>query len=383
MATIDEDEIRIAEDFRKQLQERLPAYEGDRLKDQAVNEMRDNPQLEEFMSTLGLSDRENLRSNLFDEIETSALPNPRDDGFTHKIMQHHCEEVESACRRAEIPLRGGVSYGVSPTVDLNAERHAVPTTETSVVQVTAGFILFCSHLSKALALSMPHKLVGELMSLDSSPEEVMKRVGSDANLKRLWFELFGSYAYGGGPLDMEWQIVPHPYSLTRSMLLPAFELFAIAHEYGHHVVKHGAVDSLEVGGEPEASNQEFEADMFALGLCRYIERDKKQPNVFLVSGVAPVVLLKCLDLVRRTKAIFAGRKFSAKESNTHPETEERILAFDYYIDGISPDLADNFRQLRQNYCAIIEAIWNKFRPMYVRMYDDGLRLNNDQSSWLP
>jgi hypothetical protein len=96
-----------------------------------------------------------------------------------------------------------------------------------------------------------------------------------------------------------------------------------------------------------------------------------------------VVLLKCLDLVRKTKGIFAGREFRAEGSNTHPETEERILAFDSYIDGISPDLANNFRQMRQNYCAAIEAIWNKFKPMYARMHDDGLRLQDERSTWLP
>jgi hypothetical protein len=377
----DEDEMKIADDFRRQLQERFPAYEGDAAKD--VDEMRDNPKLEEFMSTLGLGAGRNLIGNLLDELGAKVVPNPRDDPFTHKIIQDMCTEVESACRRAGVPLRGGVSYGVSPTFAVNAEMHAVPTTETSVVQVSAGFLLFCSHLSKAVSQSIPHELVGDVVSLDSDPSMVMKRVAGDADLKRLWLELFGAYAYGGGPLDIEWRIVPHPHSLTRAMLLHAFELFAIAHEYGHHVTEDVAMDVLEVGGDPEALSKEFEADVFAFLLCRYIEREKNQPNVFLISGVAPVILLKCLDLVHRTRGIFAGREVLEGVSNTHPETEERISAFDLYDDGTSPELANKFRQMRLNYCKIIDTIWTELRPLYVRMYENGLRVEESQATWLP
>jgi hypothetical protein len=379
----DDEEIKIADDFRRQLQERFPAYGGDRAKKDVLNWVKGNPKLEEFISTLGANARKELLDEMHVELEATPLPNPRDEPFTHRIIQELCNTVESACRRAGVPLRGGVAYGVSPTFAPNAEQHPVPTTGTSVVELSAGLISFCSHLSKALSWSIPHQSVENSLKLDHQPAEVLKRIGSDTELKRLWLELFGAYAYGEGPLDVEMRIIPYPYSLTRALLLRAFELFAVAHEYAHHVAEHGAMESLGVGGDPDSSRKEIEADMFAIALCRYIEQEEKQPNLFVVSGAAPVVLLKCLDYVRRTRKIFAGRDSSEEASSTHPETEERVLAFDSYVDGIPPGLAANFQQTRHDLCALIDAVWTRLRPLYVQMYEDGLRVEDNPVAWLP
>ena len=137
-------------------------------------------------------------------------------------------------------------------------------------------------------------------------------------------------------MNVRWQIVPYPQSLTRGLLLAAFERFAIAHEYGHHIEAHGELESVRVGGDPDAHDKEIKADIFAVALCRYMERRNKHPNVFLYSGAGPVLLLKCLDYVRRTRRIFAsGEDVTIGSTNTHPETDERILAFESYDDAFS------------------------------------------------
>jgi hypothetical protein len=178
-------------------------------------------------------------------------------------------------------------------------------------------------------------------------------------------------------------IVPNPQSLTRVLLLQGFEQFAIAHEYAHHVAEHGMAESVRVGGDPESAEQEIEADIFAVALCRYIETRKQYPNTFLISGVAPVVLLKCLDYVRRTRRIFAGNEHSREKLGTHPETEERVLAFDSYVDGVPPKLAAAFQQMRHDVCSIIDTVWNRLSPLYRLMYEDGLRVEDSSVAWLP
>lgn len=304
--------------------------------------------------------------------------------MTRLIVRSICQRVETACREVGVPLRGGVAYGVSPTFELIAEQHPVPTTATSVIELSSGFINFCSHLSKAMSLSLLHENTGDSVRIDSAPSEVLKRIGSDPELRRLWLELFGAYAYGDGPLNVEWRIVPYPQSLTRAMLLSGFEQFAIAHEYAHHVEEHGRVESIGVGGDPDSPAQEIEADMFATALCRYMERHEKQPNIFLVSGAAPVLLLKCLDYVRRTRKIFSGGEVDPDESSgTHPETNERILAFNSYVDGLSSQEASAFQRLRQEFCFIADAVWIKLRLLYISMYENGLRREDNPISWLP
>lgn len=383
LATEDDEEKQIAEDFRRQLQERFPAYEGDRARDNVTNWVRGNSAvLQEFISTLGLSNGNALLDEMQLELENLPLPNPRDEPFTHQIIESLCHEVEAACREAGVPLRGGIAYGVAPTFELTAEQHPVPTTETSIVQLSAGFISFCSHLSKAMSMSLSHELVGSV-KVTYNAEDALKRIGVEPELKRLWLELFGAYAYGDGPLNIEMRVVPYPQSLTRALLLHGFEQFAIAHEYAHHVAEHGVAESISVGGNPESADQEIEADIFAVALCRYIETRKQYPNTFLVSGVAPVVLLKCLGYVRRTRRIFAGKEDSQEASSTHPETEERVLAFDSYVDGVPPGLAAAFQQMRHDVCSIIDTVWNRLSPLYRLMYEDGLRVADSPVAWLP
>lgn len=235
-----------------------------------------------------------------------------------------------------------------------------------------------------MSQSLLHENIGDSVQVGYHAGEILKRIGRESELKLLWLELFGAYAYGDGPLSIEWRIVPYPQSLTGSMLLSAFERFAIAHEYAHHVEAHGKTDSIGVGVDPESRDQEIEADMFAIALCRYMEGRKKEPNVFLTSGAAPVLLFKCLDYVRCTKKIFAGGGAPPEESSdTHPKTVERILAFDSYVDGLSPQLVSGFQKLRQDFCSIVDAVWNKQRPLFTSMYDHGLRTEERSISWLP
>ena len=197
MATADDEEKQIAEDFRRQLQERLPAYDGDRTRDNVTNWVRDNSAvLQAFISTLGLSNRNDLLDQMQVELGNLSLPNPRDEPFTHQIIKSLCHEAEVACREAGVPLRGGIAYGVAPTFELTAEQHPVPTTETSIVQLSAGFISFCSHLSKAMSLSLSHELVEGSVKVTYNAKNALKNIGADPELKRLWLELFGAYAYG-------------------------------------------------------------------------------------------------------------------------------------------------------------------------------------------
>lgn len=305
--TTQDDERTIAEDFRRQLQERFPAYAGDRDKIDVATLIQSNlVKLRSSIAHLGSNSEKDLFDNLPSELVNTPLPNPRDEPLTHTIVRTICAEVEAACLEAGVPLRGGVAHGVSPTFDINAEQHQVPTTGTSVVELSFGFIAFCSHISKAMSRSLLHKVIEGSVQVGYDSTEILKQIRLEPELKMLWLELFGAYAYGDGPLNVEWRIVPYPQSLTRAMLLSAFERFAIAHEYAHHVEEHGRMESVGVGGDPESHGDEIEADMFAIALCRYMERREKQPNVYLVSGAAPVLLLKCLDYVRRTRQIFAG-----------------------------------------------------------------------------
>ena len=123
------------------------------------------------------SDNERL-DDILNELKDASLPNPRDEPLTHTIVRSICQEVEAACREAGVSLRAGVAYGASPTLEINAEQYPVPTTGTSVVELSVGFINFCSHLSKVISMSLIHDNSSEAMHVRYDSIEILNKIRS-------------------------------------------------------------------------------------------------------------------------------------------------------------------------------------------------------------
>jgi hypothetical protein len=64
----------------------------------------------------------------------------------------------------------------------------------------------------------------------------------------------------------------------RIMLLRAVELFALAHEYGHHVMRHGVTDTSE--DTTDHFFEEHQADIFARSASLEIGSREMPPNFY-------------------------------------------------------------------------------------------------------
>jgi hypothetical protein len=110
--------------------------------------------------TLGEANYEGIVESLKTDVAATELISPYDEPFTRTILKNLCGEVETACHELDIPLRSGVAYGSNGFLETEAARYSVFFTEASVVTFSIGFISFCSHASKPIAMSLPHKPVG-------------------------------------------------------------------------------------------------------------------------------------------------------------------------------------------------------------------------------
>jgi len=382
-----EEERSAAEDFRRQLQQRLPAGPADRSKEDVLRWVDESVDLLTEISSISWGPETSdstLVDRLREELEGIPLINPRDEPFTHAIMKTLCEEVETACGALGIPLHSGVAYGSSPTLDVDAARYAVHFTDASVITLSAGFISFCSHISKMFSLSLLHEPQGKMFSVCFKPSRVFAKIGSDPALKYYWTEIIGAYAFGSGPLIVKQQLVPSPASITRVHLLRAMELFSVAHEYAHHIGRHGKRDITGVGEDPIGKREEYEADLFALALSRYIGTNEQPQNLYAMSGAGAVLLLKCLECVRGARQILRTGKEATQSSRTHPNASDRIAAFDTLDAPLPKSEKEIFKQIRADFAAVTDAVWAKLSPWYVEMYNHGLRPDEDSSvdSWL-
>jgi hypothetical protein len=136
-----------------------------------------------------------------------------------------------------------------------------------------------------------------------------------------WTRIYMSYALTGTHI-----LVPYkPATLLEisfEHVARAMELFAVAHEYGHHQHNHGR----EI--DPQAARaEEFEADQFALKVCYEVERYPELGyNPYLTSGAGGLTLLRALRMLRAVETRLNGA--TAGNADSHPDVDERAARFE-------------------------------------------------------
>lgn len=373
------DERMAAEDLRRQLQEKS-ARKARPSKEEALQWVQEHRDLFVQMMSEMLGRRIDAgefvdKAQIY--LQDVTLPNSYDDLLTHSVVHALCKEVEDACNQLKIPLRSGVAYGSTASLSVEAARFPVHFTEASVVSLSTGFILFCSDVSKVFARSLIHENEREenrRVIIDSA--QVYAKISKDSDLKQHWTEVIGGYGYGSGPLTVTQRVVAHPASMTRQDVLWAMERFAVAHEYAHHIAAHGRREFAARGIDSEGLNEEYEADLFALRLSQYLGANDTPQNIWGMSGAAAVLLLKCLDSIRRARQVLLTGRDVLPAARSHPETSDRISMFDK-VDPTLPEPEQiAFRDLRDSVVAIIDSIWLKLKVYFVSMHENGLRPEN-------
>ncbi len=142
------EEKQAAEDYRRQLQERLAGGGEFPSREERLHWVNENESLfREFADAAWGAHSRLSFSDLKNRLESAYLPSPNDDPLTHSLMQMLCEQIEGACKALGVSLGSGIAYGATPALEIAAERYAVPLTDASVVSLSSGFITFCSHVS--------------------------------------------------------------------------------------------------------------------------------------------------------------------------------------------------------------------------------------------
>jgi hypothetical protein len=377
------DELHAAEALRRQLQERegtsVPISAGGKIQELVEG---DSEVLKELAAkTLGEANYEGIVEELQKEIAATKLISPYDEPLTRTIMKSLCEEVETACDELQIPLRGGVAYGSTPSLVTEAARYPVFFTEASIVTFSLGFISFCSHASKLIAMSLPHERIDTTVYAGFGVDAVLAHINASEDLKRQWTELIGAYAYGSGPTIVPSQGMTGAPVLTGIQLLAAMERFAIAHEYAHHVADHGKRELATAESDELGKHEEYGADFFAIRICRYLESKAVARNFHMASGTGALLLLRCLDCVRRARHIL-DRGNDVTKNLSHPETAARIHAFDSIDEFLSEPNRELYKNARASFSAIMDRLWKFLEPLYIQMHNSGLRPIDPRTSTL-
>lgn len=311
----------------------------------------------------GLKDEAALESveEYLQLVAASPLRSEYDDISGYLVLKAVIDRIENICREESIAIHEGVVFGVFPGFGANAFQLRVPTTDASIIAVSTYFIPFCNQLSKLITKSLPYTPDGGEFRVSNDPAEVRSRLNSEKWLSAYWALSLTHFAVDGSiPQRFNFGNFDVPESVTRIQILDSMDTFAIAHEYGHHIARHGNIVSSQSAADIITS--EFEADLFARGITMRFGDLGDLPNLYATSGSGAVILLGAAELVDRVTRIIFVDNDSQSKTKTHLSLDERIINFAKLDENISPDMQATFRDMRGCFREIIEVIWREVEP---------------------
>lgn len=231
-------------------------------------------------------------------------------------------------------------------------------TDESIVTVSAFLFRFCGLIARAFTRTLllePNcwdaKLFDERL--------VLPHLVKSPELLRYWMSVYLSFAVTGTHV-----IVPYKPAKPHELLLfeqvaRAMEIFAIAHEYGHH--HHGHGKHLE----SDAHKEEFEADQFALRIGYEVERYPLiYVNPYLASGAGGVILLTALKALREFETTLGSQLCGIVD--THPEVSARISKFNT-VALLSPAEFQSLNGFRTAAGRVLRVVHSVLLPAFKRL----------------
>jgi hypothetical protein len=362
-----------AEDYRRQRQE------ADHGRDDFAKEVRvrfdefrsaGRDRLLEMARVYAIDDRE--AETLVDQLlhgVTTADISPIDEPYGHRIISDIVARIDEICARGGIPVREGVVVGVSPTEGLHAYQSEVPATGASIIDFALPFVIFCNEMAILIARTLPHLPSGTGQAVICDPARVRHVLATDEALSKAWGLLLARYAIEGWPLALPRLPIDVERVSTRLHILFSMELFAVAHEYGHHVLLHGVAESSSPMGD--GAMMEHDADGFARMVSMAIGSSSEPPNPFAISGAGAALMLGALDLVRRAGHVLEAGNAEFPPREIHPPLHERVTHVGSF-DRFAPEgVREQFAAMRGDLLGVVEAIWAAVEPMFLRMHHEG------------
>jgi hypothetical protein len=158
------------------------------------------------------------------------------------------------------------------------------------------------------------------------------------------------------------------------------EVFAIGHEYGHHIAQHNAGDAACSSVSYENSLRfELEADEIAwtvsamLGAAGFAGEPTKVVNAWMQSGAGAVLFLVAADLIRQTRQVLTTGRVSDKQSLTHPSAKQRLKALRDWPAFAHHPLRAEFHHRRRFLDRLLVGTFNQLAPRFWAAHRAGIR----------
>ncbi len=343
-----------AADLWSQMFERLAAHPWACVADPEYDEGADYTRFREGMVAAGWSKTE---IDAIDEQRRAweglaPVTSPGANRSVEAILAWLADDVEAAMDRLGLHSHAWIARGVEPRVTPLAAKTGVIMTDESIITVGSFLFRFCGLVARAFTRTL--RLNPWLWEPDSYTQEAgIALLRLSPEVIGYWMKIYLSFATTGTNFGVPFRPSTKEEVMLMEQVARAMEIFAVAHEYGHHHLAHGR----DVEADPHV--QEFEADQFALRICDEVDRRPiVLENPYLVSGAGGVVLLMALETLRSVELVMGA---PPPRDKSHPPISDRIVRFDA-VRLLKPAEFKRLRGFRLASARIMELVHNTILP---------------------
>lgn len=112
-----------------------------------------------------------------------------DDPHAINIINRVVTNIEEICKRAAIPTREGVVFGVTPSFGAIANQSPVLTTDASIISLSIPFFVFCAAITKAMAKTLVYAKHDGYLLVDNRPDFVRAKLRSEPLIVEFWMRI--------------------------------------------------------------------------------------------------------------------------------------------------------------------------------------------------
>ncbi|MBV7394109.1 hypothetical protein [Mameliella sediminis] len=316
-----------------------------------VHPGRDAASNRQALSDAGWSDdeidsREQIHKTLSDEAPTTS---PGVARFTEAALQRLSQPIENAAAQLNLANRDKVHFAIEPKAGPFLSKVNVVMTDQSIITMGSFFTRYCGLVSRAYIRTV--LLAPTSVGIDFDENLLRKELRKRPDLIFYWWRIFFSFALTGTHILAPYKPSTKVEILQMEHVAFSMEIFGLSHEYAHHALNHGRT----VGPMGDAHREEFEADAFALRICKIVEADDRYswvkgqpvPNPYLQTGAGGILLLSSLEIFRKVK----DKIFGQKAFDTHPDFLDRSVKIkNTYV------MQPNLYAASQDFCAAVENV---------------------------
>ena len=192
-------------------------------------------------------------------------------------------------------------------------------TDEGIISVGTFFFRYCGLVARAFVRTL--QLAPIFWEGHYSGHAARRLLMRAPDLLVYWLRIFLSFGITGTQIMVPFRPAKRHELVVFEQVARAMEIFAVAHEYGHHHLNHGR----SVCEDPKS--EEFAADQFALKIGYEVERISLEfANPYLASGAGGVILLGSLETLRLVRESIKREQEAV--ADTHPEISTRLARFD-------------------------------------------------------